>query len=318
MIAVDITLKGGLCNKLFQLFSACDIAIKDKTKILEPSFGWERPILFSDIYDIDFFNNMMKEFNDDEDLMVPHESRSEYKIIQNDRDLWRYSEKILRAQRNSDQIKRNSMMVIVMTALRLNERNLNLCDEISDIQERCAMHIRIEQDWVRYAKSKIKRPPPRGHSKKSTNNVGIGLVKRPMTSSSPAPLKDDLYLISVSELINLYKKKGFKEDIFFTTGQNQIQVQKQMADMNIRSSYVYIDDLEYEVNAAINFELCCRAKLFIGISRSTFSNLISLRRCLINTNDSYIYNLDNHLCLRVDKGLHPCPIKATRSHVKLM
>ena len=39
MIAVDITLKGGLCNKLFQLFSACDIAIKDKTKILEPSFG---------------------------------------------------------------------------------------------------------------------------------------------------------------------------------------------------------------------------------------------------------------------------------------
>ena len=125
-------------------------------------------------------------------------------------------------------------------------------------------------------------------------------------------LAQELYLINVDSLINLYKK-SFKEEVFFTTGENQAHVQKLMSGKNVKSDYIFIDDLEYEVNAAINFELCSRAKLFVGLSRSTFSNLISLRRDLTAKGNSYIYNLDNRLYLRVDKGLHPCPAAAIHS-----
>ena len=36
---IKINLKGGLCNKLYCFLVACDIAIKNNIKILEPKFG---------------------------------------------------------------------------------------------------------------------------------------------------------------------------------------------------------------------------------------------------------------------------------------
>ena len=67
MTAIDVTLRGGLCNKLFCLFSACDIAIKGRTKIIEPMFGWKRRSLFSEMSALRCFNEAMKEFNGGED-----------------------------------------------------------------------------------------------------------------------------------------------------------------------------------------------------------------------------------------------------------
>ena len=76
-----IKLNGGLCNKLFHLFSACSIALKDKKKILEPHLGWNKKILFSDIYDINYFNHAMKPYNNGEDIMVSIKDESKYNII---------------------------------------------------------------------------------------------------------------------------------------------------------------------------------------------------------------------------------------------
>ena len=67
--AIKADLKGGLCNKLFYLFSACVIAIKDGLHLIEPTFGWKRSILFSDIYDMEFFNEQMKEHFHGQPLM---------------------------------------------------------------------------------------------------------------------------------------------------------------------------------------------------------------------------------------------------------
>lgn len=289
MTAINVTLEGGLCNKLFSLFSACDIAIKNKTKIIEPTFGWKRKILFSDIYDISFFNEAMKEFNNGEELIVSQSAKSNYKIIQNKQNLWQYSETILKTQRKTNQIKEDCIMIVVLKALKLNERNLQICNSVLNIENKCAMHIRIEQDWLNYSTKKMK----------SANF-------------------NELYLINTNSLIDLYKNKGFEEEVFFTTGENQTQVQKQMLDKDIKSDFIFVNDLEYEVNAAINFELCCRAKLFVGLTRSTFSNLISLKRALADKNNSYIYNLDEQLYVRVDKGLHPCPKNAIHNHVEIV
>ena len=289
MTAVTITLEGGLCNKLFHLFSACDIAIGLGTKIIEPMFGWKNKVLFSEIYDISFFNNFMKKFNNGEELIIPYEHRAKYKIIKIKHDLWKNSENILRNQRKSNQIKSDCMMVVVLNALKLNERNLQLCNDVHNIENKCALHVRIEEDWVKYSRK-----------------------KQPVTN------KKELYLIDILSLIELYKNHGFKDEIFFTTGQDHRHVQRQIISNGIQSTYTFISALEYEVNAAINFELCCRANAFIGLSRSTFSNLVSLKRCLLNKNMSYIYNYQGEICLRVDKGLHPCPKDARSNKVYIV
>lgn len=286
---LEVKLDGGLCNKLFNLFSACDIAIKKKIKILEPHFGWKRKILFSDIYDIDFFNEKMRKFNNGEDIIIPMKEKDKYKMIKNNIKLWDYSEKILKKQRESNQISGNCMMIAVLNSLKLNSYNINICNLIDKIENKNAIHIRIESDWIPYSKGKNK-------NKK----------------------KNEIYLINCDNLINIYNNKFNNDDIFFTTGQNQLDIQNKFLNKKINSEFLYDKDLEYEINAAINFEICSKAKIFIGLSRSTFSNLISLKRYLNGVDNSYIYNLNNNLILRVDKGLHCDPEKSIKNLVKII
>tara|TARA_B100000902_G_scaffold226247_1_gene214809 strand:- start:24908 stop:26932 length:2025 start_codon:yes stop_codon:yes gene_type:complete len=287
----EIKLKGGLCNKLFCLFSGVEIAIKEKEKLLEPNFGLTNEILFSDIYDIDFFNKNMRKYTGLKEFMIPKKIYNSSNIlivkkVLNGNKLWNISEKNLKKQRNENMMKMNCMNVIVLNSLRLNSENLKLVNIINNIENKNAVHIRIENDWVQYSKTK-------------------------------KVIKNETLLIKLETLINIYKEKWNNSELFFTTGENHDIILEKLKENNIGSKYFFLKNKNYEINAAINFELCLRSKNFVGLSRSTFSNLVTLKRCLNDKKSNYIYNYNEQILLRIDMGLHPNPKKSINNKVIL-
>lgn len=272
---LDIKLHGGLCNKLLCLFAACEIAQKNKYQILEPEFGWHKKILFSDIYDIDFFNQNMSKHFDGKNVMVARDSTSDKKVQQKIRcdriDLWQYSQKNLTHLRSNRIIYSNSMMINVLKSLKLKEEFNNIINH--NFNHPLAVQFRIESDWIKYSKRK---------------EVG----------------DNETLLVDPNQLIEMLK--AFQTDeVFFTTGENQAMVQLLLNENHIRSTYFYDNNLEYEINAAINFEILSCSQKFIGLSRSSFSLLITLKRHLIlNNPENYIYNYGNEIIKRADYGLY--------------
>lgn len=269
----------GLCNKLHSLFSACDIAIRNNVTLIEPEFGWTQPVLFSDIYDIDYFNSVFRQYNNGKAVMIRRsELPSGANIIENNIHLFDYNEFVLYRQRATCIIEKNSMSFIVLNAMKLNSKYNNILNA-ADTSNKTAFHIRIEKDWI---------------------NHEAGIQKR----------NGELYLVDVNQLIDMYKneQENMTADVFFTTGENQEHVSSLFREKGFSSTYFFNKELEYEINAAINFELCVRAKDFIGLTRSTYSNLISQKRAMLGNDNSYIYNYNHRLYKRVDKGLQPEPI----------
>ena len=131
------------------MFSVCDIAIKNNTKILEPIFGWKQNILFSDIYDIDYFNQKMGQI-----IIVPIKNKNIYNIKKNKINLWDYSENILKKQRNINEFENDCMNIRVLKSLKLNKTNILKLNHYKNINEMNSIHIRIEDDWVKYSKNK--------------------------------------------------------------------------------------------------------------------------------------------------------------------
>jgi len=269
-------LSGGLCNKLFCLFSACDIAIKNNISIIDPIFGWKRKILFSDIYDIDYFNESMKPYFNGSNIIVKNEDVQPNSQVKRLDWLWEYSENVLKQQRENGVMEKDCMNIAVLKALKLHKKY----DYIIDIfgTQEVGIHIRIENDWVNHCKENTSFP------------------------------KEESVLIDINNLIEIYKKSSIYNDfLFFSCGESQDSIINSFEKSNITSRYYYNSDFEYEINAAINFEILVNCNIFIGLTRSTFSNLISCKRALIGNDNSYIYNYNNKIIRRVDKGLQPYP-----------
>jgi hypothetical protein len=245
---LEFELKGGLSNKLFCLFSVCNIAIDNNYVLVEPHFGWKNKILFSDIYDLCYFNEQMKKYNNGNDLMIArkylrYNLRIKNNIKNNNIDLWQYSENILGVQRSEKKMSKDCMNIIVLKALKLKETHLNIVDKLLLNKNFTAIQIRTESDWVEYSKNTV---------------VAEG----------------ETLLIKVDRLIEMINELPFIEKLFFTSGENHEILLQAFNKFNSNSDYFYNSNYEYEINAAINFEICCQSKYFIGLTRSTYSNLI--------------------------------------------
>lgn len=276
---LEVKLQNGLCNKLFCLMSACQIAIQNKFSIVEPIFGWTRPILFGEIYDIKFFNEYLRNFTGGYDLIIEKTNiLKNQTIIKNQIDLWQFSEKILKTQRDSGIMDKNCMNIAVLNGLKLNKLYEHLAKEEVDI----FIHLRIESDWVNHSKNKIVEA-------------------------------DEMMLTNINQFVDMYNSTSFqKSSIFFSSGENQEYIKNCLCEKGLESKFFFNKEFEYELNAAINFEIACRSKIFIGISRSTFSNCITLKRSCIGYEDNdYIYNFQNKIKKRIDNGLQPNPQRAT-------
>jgi len=278
----------GLCNKLHSLFAACCISIANNVVLIEPEFGWTRPVLFSTIYDIDYFNRVFHSYTGGRDIMVRrNEIPAGAVIYENNVKLFDYNELILYRQRKECIIRDTDMSYIVLRALKLNSCYDDILSKYN-VQYMTAVHIRIENDWIR-------------HSKDQT-------IK-----------ENELYLINIHTLFDMYKNDGnFSTRLFFTTGENQKDVIDALTTYGYTGEYYYDENLEYEVNAAINFELCVRAKEFIGLTRSTYSNLITQKRSMLGKEDSYIYNYNGKIYPRIDAGLQPEPYDSVHKKTNIM
>lgn len=280
----------GLCNKYFRIFGACEVALEHKYQIIEPYFGWTKKVLMGEIYDIPYFNKIIRdEMQIDYDLIKILTKEDDLgKIPQLGHNYVRTGDDILRNNRTLNKMGRKCMNVVVMKALKLIDKYDDLVKTYvkdNEINDSVSFHIRIESDWQSYSRSKRGVP-------------------------------NETFLINQDKLIQMFLQSSIKQDnVFFTTGQTQESVSKSFSKNNLKSCWFFDKNLEYEINASINFFICCHSKHFVGLCRSTFSNLISLNRFLMNKDSSFIYNLDNKLLKRIDLGLHCDPNRVIKDTV---
>ena len=269
-------LVGGLSNKLHCLFAATDFALLHGASLQEPEFGWKQKILFSHIYDLDYFNEKLRRYHGGRNLIVPKSKLQSQKALRMPLDLWQYSEKLLKKERDEGIISKNSAKLRVLEALKLRPEYQKIAESFVNVKSGTAVQIRTESDWQNYAA--IKKP--------NDNKESIFVD-----------------LKQISEIIRPLINEN--ERFFFTSGENQPAIQNFFLDENQNSDYFFDETVEYEINAAINFEICCRAGIFVGNSRSSFSNLVTLQRAFFFKNDeSYIYNYAGRLIKRKDHGLY--------------
>ena len=285
---LKVELIGGLCNKLFCFFSAVDIAIKNGYILVEPDFGWKTKVKMSLVWNVDKLRAGLPELKwcSTEVFQLSNVPADSINYMTG-AELWAYSESVLNKQRSDCVLNRNEDIGCRVVALLEPAECVRACYDINTISgemaKRVAVHFRTESDWKAYSVRKQRRMPTHEHC--WTDNK-------------------DICDMVISEF-------GKDAVVYIVSGEHGDDIVTIMRDMDVKSEYTYKNELEYEQNAAMHWYICCLAGGgFVGLSRSTFSNLISLRRELDRVNGGcWIYNYwsdgDKKLHRRVDAGLQP-------------
>lgn len=292
---------GGLCNKLFCFFSAVDIAIAGGYILIEPYFGWKRNITMSSVWNVEKLLNGIPELMwCRTEVFQQANIGSDSILYKSGSELWAYSENNLIKQRDECVLKRNvDICCRVLALLEPSEYVMKQynpvyngiessaqCDAIGIkelLNNKVAVHFRTESDWQAYSVRKQKRML--GYEHCWTDNKDI-----------------------CNMVVSTFGKDC---EVYIVSGEHGDEIINMFLDMNVKSEYNYKNELEYEQNAAMHWWICCNAgRGFVGLSRSTFSNLICLRRELDRvTGGCWIYNYwadgDKKLQRRVDAGLQP-------------
>ena len=271
LIDIDFDNKGnqGLCNKLLYLSGLIRYSLKNKyINVLEPTFYTgskhgecnSTGIKFSDIWDIDYFNEKMKQINfkliskseaEDSNLVVT-------KLDHNYANVWGWNIEHddyinIAAKINKISIKDN-ILLILLTSLKLTSNNELIKDEIikSMNNDFNTFQMRIEDDWKKHCKP---------------------------------------YYINEVKLIKFYKNfDDSNKNVFISIADKYNIVEDLCKKYNI-NSYFYKEKLSsYDLKAAISFKVCLEADNFIGLTSSTFSSLITLQRELESNNNNNYYN----------------------------
>lgn len=272
----------GLFNKIIYLSGVVRLCLKNKNiRLVEPLYKIginhhtldSRGILFSDIFDIDFFNKKMENIF----YMIPKKDVSIYKlnveILPHDYANiygWNieHAEYIdVATSMNKISIEDN-ILLKVLDALKLNKSNMIILKKELDIlgDNYNAIHMRIEDDW------------PSQWNK-----------------------------VNSEKIVLLYKKSNIYDSnhsMFFSTGENHNAIHNQFNKINVKNHTFKSLNLLYDLKAAISYTICLLSNTFISHTDSTFSSLITMQRELIYKNDNnYSYNV-NSIYKRVDKGLN--------------
>lgn len=290
---LKVELIGGLCNKLFCFFSAVEIAITEKYVLIEPEFGWKCKVPMHEVWNVDKILLGLPELqwcslDKYKNLLEPLTLNSNNNIIyKSGSELWEYSETILRNYREKCILNRNTD--ICCRILLVLEPCISIMDYYNDIITQLnndnwtAVHFRTESDWKTYSVKKQRYMPPNEHC--WTDNK-------------------DICDMVISEF-------GNDVAVYIVSGEHGDDIRTILRDTCVKCEYIYKNELEYEQNAAAHWYLCCLAGGgFVGLSRSTFSNLICFRRELDRVDSRcWIYNYwsdgDKKLQRRVDAGLQP-------------
>ena len=85
-------------------------------------------ILFSDIYDLNYFNDKMKKYNNGNNIMIPR-SQKIFKILSNKKiirinniNLWKYAVDVVEDQRINKKMSKDCMNIAVLKALKLKNQ----------------------------------------------------------------------------------------------------------------------------------------------------------------------------------------------------
>lgn len=295
---LKVELLGGLCNKLFCLFSAIEISLADGYILVEPYFGWKEKVKMSNVWNVDKLCAGIPELKWCSIVDFNNRGIEPSRIVhKSGKELWDFSEAKLSVIRETCVLNRLSDTCCRVIALL--EPAICVLDTYgwtdgSDLINSVAVHFRTESDWRAYAIRKQRRMPA-----------------------------NECCFVESNDILQMVMNEFGKDTkIFIVNGEVGNDIKNKCLERGGIGYYDYKNDLEYEQNASMHWWICSMCVGgFVGLCRSTFSNLVCLRRVLDGVvgncwiynyceNSEYRENNNKRLRVRVDAGLQP---EATRA-----